>query len=60
MATLRDDLTLGHRANTGEAVAEVTLVVGDAVTILSEWSEHYLVRDEQGRVFNLRKEVVEA
>ena len=47
------------RMTADEAVAEVTLVVGDTVTVLSEWSEHYLVRDEQGRVFNLRKEVVE-
>ena len=60
MATLREDVTLGHRANTGDPVAEIALAVGDPVTILSGWSEHYLVRDDQGRIFNLRKEAVAA
>jgi len=58
MATLTQDVTLKHRANLGDPVGQITLSAGASITILSEWSEHYLARDSQGRIFNICKQVV--
>ena len=51
-------ITLGHRANTGEDTAQVALAKGEEVTILAEWSEHYLIRNGAGQLFNAPKDAV--
>ena len=33
MATIKQDLTLGHRANLGEEVEEISFSAGDEVTV---------------------------
>ena len=60
MATIKEAITLKHRANLSEAVEDVSFVQGDEVTVLKEWSDHYLYKNADGRVFNILKAHVEA
>ena len=55
-AAITRALTLGHRGNAGVDVEQVELAAGDAVEILAEWSEHYLIRNEAGQLFNAPKD----
>ena len=58
MATLNQALTLRHQANLGEDVAEVAFEAGTEVTLLQEWEQHCLVKDDDGRLFNVPKDAV--
>jgi hypothetical protein len=58
MSRIRRDVTLKHRANLGEDVQKIDLAEGDVVTVLKEWARHYLVKDSEGRVFNVEKDLV--
>ncbi len=60
MATIKEAITLKHQANLSEAIEEVSFAPGEEVTVLKEWSDHYLCKHADGRVFNIRKEKVEA
>ena len=60
MATIKETITLKHQANLGEAVEDVGFQAGDEVTVLKEWSDHYLCKNADGRVFNILKDQVEA
>jgi len=60
MATIKDAITLKHQANLSEAVEDVSFAPGDEVTVLKEWSDHYLCKNADGRVFNIEKDHVEA
>lgn len=60
MATIKEAITLKHQANLSEAVEEVSFAQGDEVTVLKEWSDHYLCKNADGRVFNIQKDHVEA
>jgi hypothetical protein len=63
MPTLKADITLEHRANLGNPVVEIALSASVPITLLSEWSEHSLirdlVRDGEGRILNVPKDAVE-
>jgi hypothetical protein len=59
MPTIRQDTTLGHRSNLGEAIEDVRFAAGESVTILKEWQSHYLVKNGAGQLFNVPKELVE-
>ena len=56
--TLRESTTLKHQSNLGEDVAEITFEAGQELTVLKEWQDAYLVRDEDGKLVNLKKEQV--
>jgi hypothetical protein len=58
MATLSQTITLAHQANLGEDVAEVEFSEGTEVTLLKEWEHHYLVKDAEGRLFNVPKDAL--
>jgi len=58
-ASLVRSLTLGHRANTGEDVVRVELAAGAEVTVMSESTALVLVRDAQGRLFNVPREALQ-
>ena len=60
MAQVREAITLKHRANLGEDVEEVSFAAGEEVTILQEWADHYLCKNDAGQVFNIPKDRVEA
>jgi hypothetical protein len=57
--TLKKDLTLRHQPNLGEEVAEVELSGGTELTVLQEWEQHYLAKDGDGKLFNVRKDLAE-
>lgn len=58
MATLNRAITLKHQANLGEDVADIDFAPGTEVTLLAEWENHCLVKDDEGRVFNAPKDSV--
>ena len=59
MPAIKQDVTLKHRSNLGEAVEEVSFAAGEPVTILAEWQRAYLVKNGAGQLFNVPKDLVE-
>ncbi len=60
MGTIKEAITLKHQANLGEEVEDVAFAAGDEVTVLKEWADHYLCKNDDGRLFNIPKPYVEA
>jgi hypothetical protein len=56
---LKDNTKLKHQANLGEDVAEVELDAGTELTVLQEWDAAWLVKDADGRLFNVKKSLAE-
>ncbi len=59
MASIRQNVTLGHAPTKATGVAEVTLAAGTKVTIVKEWKNHYLVKTSEGKLFNVTREMVD-
>jgi hypothetical protein len=59
MAKIRQATTLLHQSNLGEGVEEIAFAAGEAVTVLKEWDNRYLVKNAKGQLFNVPKEQVE-
>jgi hypothetical protein len=59
MAEISRDITLKHRANLGEQAEDVEFRQGEEVTVLKEWEESLLCKNEAGLLFNIPKEHVE-
>lgn len=59
VATMRAAVSLNHRPNLGTEVARVEFSAGEHVTILKEWTDWYLIKNADGLVFNVPKELVE-
>lgn len=57
--TLKEDVTLRHQPNLGEEVAGIELAAGTELTVLQEWEHHYLAKDGDGKLFNVRKDLAE-
>ena len=57
--TLTVDVTLKHQPIVGEEVAGIELSAGTELTVLQEWEHHYLAKDGDGKLFNVRKELAE-
>ncbi len=55
---MKQAATLKHQANLGEDVAEVELSEGEELTVLKEWKLHYLVKNSDGKLFNVPKPLV--
>ena len=56
---MRSTVSLKHRPNLGSDVVEIAVTGGEVVTILKEWTDRYLIRNADGLVFNVPKELVE-
>ena len=54
----KEALTLKAHANLGEEVEDVEFSAGEELTVLKEWDHHYLVRNADGKLFNVRKELL--
>jgi hypothetical protein len=52
--------TLKHQPNLGEEVEDVEIDAGEELTVLQEWESFYLVKNSDGRLFNVEKDLVEA
>lgn len=57
---IKDDCTLKAQANLGEEVEPVEFSSGDELSVLKEWASFYLVKNDDGKIFNIKKELVEA
>ena len=55
-ATFVEATTLQHRANLGEEAAPVSFAQGEEVTVLKEWAESYLCKNDAGQLFNVPKD----
>ena len=60
MATIKQNMTLKHQSNLGEEVADLTLAESQEVTILKEWDETYLCKNDEGQIFHVPKANVAA
>jgi hypothetical protein len=58
MASLTKALTLKHQSNLSEDVEEISFSAGDEVTVLKEWDRSYLVKNDDGKLFNVPKDAV--
>jgi hypothetical protein len=59
MATITKALTLKHQSNLSEDCEEVSFSAGDSVTVLKEWDTRFLVKNGDGKLFNVPKDAVE-
>jgi hypothetical protein len=59
MPKIRKAITLLHQSNLGEGVEEIAFEAGEAVTVLKEWDDRYLVKNAKGQLFNVPKDQVE-
>ncbi len=60
MATLKQATTLKHRTNLGEEIEEVSFDAGDEVTVLKDWDDRSLCKNDAGQLFNIEKNLLEA
>ena len=58
--TPKANLVLKHQPNLGEDVADVEISAGEELVILKEWENAYLVKDAEGRLFNVAKDQVDS
>lgn len=58
MASITKPLTLKHQPNLSEDVEEISFAAGDKVTVLKEWDRAYLVKNDDGKLFNVPKDAV--
>lgn len=59
MASMKQDVTVGYSPTKASGVTQVSLSAGDPVTVVKEWAEHYLIKTSDGKLFNVKKELVE-
>ena len=55
----KEACTLKHQANLGEDIEEVECQAGEELTVLQEWEQSYLVKNDDGKLFNVSKQIVE-
>jgi hypothetical protein len=41
-----------------EEIEDVEFSAGDELTVLKEWEHHYLVKNDDGKLFNVQKDLV--
>ena len=56
---LKAATTLKHHSNLGEEIDEIQFEGGQDLVVLKEWETAYLVKDDDGKLFNVKKELVE-
>ena len=56
---LKGSVTLRHQANLGEDVSEVAFEEGNELQVLQTYRNAWLVKDEENRLFNIKKELAE-
>ena len=56
---LKAATTLKHQSNLGEEIGAITFEAGQDFIVLKEWESAYLVKDADGKLFNVKKELAE-
>jgi len=59
MATLKQAVTLKHQPNLGEEIEEITFEAGSELTVLKQWADHALCKNDSGQLFNVSKELLD-
>jgi len=60
MATIKQTITLKHQSNLGEEVDDISFSEGTEVTILKEWDDRFLCKNDEGQLFNIPKESIQS
>lgn len=60
MPSITQDVILYHQLQKDQDPTEITLGTGDAVTVVKEWAERYLIKTDDGKLFNIPKDFVDA
>lgn len=58
-ATLKSPVTLKHRTNVGEEPEEVLFAQGEQVTVLEQWADRCLCRNQAGQLFNIPNDLLD-
>ena len=56
---IKDTVTLKAQANLGEDIEEVEFEAGTELAVLQAFGPVWLVKDDDGRLFNVKKELAE-
>ena len=56
---LKKDMVLKHQPNLGEEVADVELPAGAELDVLQEFDTAWLVKTDDGKLLNVKKELAE-
>ncbi len=56
---IKNAVTLKHQANLGEDVADVEFDAGAELQVLQTFETAWLVKDDESRLFNVKKEQAE-
>lgn len=59
MAKLKQAITLKHTASAGSETEEIAFEKGEEVTVLKEWTDFYLAKNSDGKLFNIEKSLIE-
>jgi hypothetical protein len=53
------DVVLKYQPNLGEEIAEQEFAEGSELTVLQEWDDFWLCKNDDGQLFNVRKSLAE-
>jgi hypothetical protein len=56
---IKETMILKHQANLGEDVGDVEIEGGTELTVLQEFDTAWLVKNDDGQLFNIKKEQAE-
>jgi hypothetical protein len=56
---IKETVTLKHQPNLGEEVADVEIEEGTTLQVLKKWDTGWLVKDDEGRLINVKKHLAE-
>lgn len=56
---IKASITLKSQPNLGEEVEETEFEAGTELTVLQEFQTAWLVKDDDGKLFNIKKELAE-
>lgn len=59
MATIKQSITVGLVTTKDGDLEQVSFAAGDEVQVVKAWDAFYLVKDDEGHYYNLKKELVE-
>ena len=58
MASVKQQFTAKYQTTKDGDMEEATFSVGDSVTIVHTWAEHFLIKDRDGHYYNIKKELI--
>ena len=51
MANIKEDIVLKFITTTDGDIEETNFSAGDEVEVLEEWENHFLIKDDEGKLF---------